>query len=147
MFNVGSGEFLVIFLIALIVLGPDKLPQAAKQAGKVMGDLRKLSQGFQNEMRQAMDLEGLQPNAGPTLPPVAAETEPSTTPASTTPASATTDSTPAAGDAQPAAPTPAPTPAPIEITASAPAPPLKSVPTDPARSNGGAEGDGRQGAA
>jgi len=59
MFNVGSGEFLVIFMIALIVLGPDKLPEAARKVGKVVGDLRKMSSGFQQEMRQAMDVEGL----------------------------------------------------------------------------------------
>jgi sec-independent protein translocase protein TatB len=55
MFNVGGGELLVILLIALIVLGPNRLPDAARQVGKVMGDLRKLSTGFQNEMRSALD--------------------------------------------------------------------------------------------
>lgn len=59
MFNVGGGEVLVILLLALIVLGPDKLPNAAKQAGKYLGDFRRMSQGFQDEIKQAMDLEGL----------------------------------------------------------------------------------------
>ena len=54
MFNVGGGEILVILLIALIVLGPQRLPDAARQVGKVMGDLRKLSSGFQNEMKSAL---------------------------------------------------------------------------------------------
>lgn len=53
MFNVGGGELLVIMLIALIVLGPQRLPDAARQVGKVMGDLRRLSSGFQNEMKTA----------------------------------------------------------------------------------------------
>ena len=53
MFNVGGGELIVIALIALIVLGPQRLPDAARQVGKVMGDLRKLSSGFQNEMKSA----------------------------------------------------------------------------------------------
>ncbi|MDP1820286.1 MAG: Sec-independent protein translocase protein TatB [Acidimicrobiales bacterium] len=53
MFNIGGGEVLVIALIALIVLGPQRLPTAARQAGKVMGDLRKMSSGFQNEVRGA----------------------------------------------------------------------------------------------
>jgi sec-independent protein translocase protein TatB len=52
-FNVGGGELIVIALIALIVLGPQRLPEAARQVGKVMGDLRKLSNGFQNEMKSA----------------------------------------------------------------------------------------------
>lgn len=53
MFNVGGGELIVIALVALIVLGPQRLPEAARQVGKVLGDLRKLSSGFQNEMKTA----------------------------------------------------------------------------------------------
>lgn len=55
MFNIGGGELIVIMLIALIVLGPQRLPDAARQIGKTMGDLRRLSSGFQNEMKQALD--------------------------------------------------------------------------------------------
>lgn len=55
MFNVGGGEILVIALIALIVLGPQRLPDAARQVGKAMGDLRRLSNGFQNELKGALD--------------------------------------------------------------------------------------------
>jgi sec-independent protein translocase protein TatB len=55
MFNIGGGELIVILLIALIVLGPQRLPDAARQVGKAMGDLRRLSTGFQNEMKQALD--------------------------------------------------------------------------------------------
>jgi Tat protein translocase TatB subunit len=54
MFNVGGGEVIVIMLIALIVLGPQRLPDAARQVGKALGDLRRLSTGFQNEMRSAL---------------------------------------------------------------------------------------------
>jgi sec-independent protein translocase protein TatB len=55
MFNVGAGELLVILLIALIVLGPDKLPETARKIGNVMAELRRMSSGFQDEMRSAMD--------------------------------------------------------------------------------------------
>ncbi|MFZ6002560.1 MAG: Sec-independent protein translocase protein TatB [Actinomycetota bacterium] len=54
MFNIGGGEFLVIALIALIVLGPQRLPDAARQVGKAMGELRRLSTGFQNELKDAL---------------------------------------------------------------------------------------------
>ncbi len=54
MFNVGPAEFLVIGLIALIVLGPHRLPLAARQIGKVLGDLRRMSEGFQKEMKSTM---------------------------------------------------------------------------------------------
>jgi sec-independent protein translocase protein TatB len=55
MFNIGGGELIVILLIALIVLGPQRLPDAARQLGKAMSDLRRLSSGFQNEMKQALE--------------------------------------------------------------------------------------------
>ena len=55
MFNVGGGELLIIFLVALVVLGPTKLPEAARQLGKWMGEFRRLSAGFQAEVRDAMD--------------------------------------------------------------------------------------------
>ena len=65
MFNIGGGEFLVIALIALIVLGPQRLPDAARQVGKVMGDLRRMSSGFQNELRGALN----EPDTAPTQRP------------------------------------------------------------------------------
>lgn len=54
MFNVGTPELLVILLVALIVLGPNKLPDAARQVGRFMGEFRRMSSGFQNELRDAM---------------------------------------------------------------------------------------------
>ncbi len=55
MFNVGGGELLVILLVALIVLGPQRLPDAARQVGRVMGDIRRISGGFQQELKDAFD--------------------------------------------------------------------------------------------
>ena len=54
MFNVGTPELLVILLVALIVLGPNKLPDAARQVGKFIGEMRRMSTGFQSELRDAM---------------------------------------------------------------------------------------------
>lgn len=65
MFNIGGGEFLVIALIALIVLGPQRLPDAARQVGKAMGELRRLSAGFQNELKDAFSEAE---TSGPTTP-------------------------------------------------------------------------------
>lgn len=45
---------MVILLVALLVLGPNRLPEAARQVGKAIGELRKLSSGFQAEMRDAL---------------------------------------------------------------------------------------------
>ena len=54
MFNVGTPELLVIMLVALIVLGPTKLPEAARQVGRFIGEVRRMSSGFQDELRDAM---------------------------------------------------------------------------------------------
>jgi sec-independent protein translocase protein TatB len=56
-FNLGAGEVLVILLLALIVLGPQRLPEAAKQVGRFTGEIRKLSSGFQAEIKAAFDAE------------------------------------------------------------------------------------------
>ncbi|MEM8904187.1 MAG: Sec-independent protein translocase protein TatB, partial [Actinomycetota bacterium] len=53
--NLGSGEILVILLVALLVLGPTRLPEAARQVGKAMRTIRSVSTGFQDEMRHAME--------------------------------------------------------------------------------------------
>lgn len=58
MFNVGGPEILVIVIVALVVLGPDQLPKAMRTFGNVMGEIRKVSNGFQAEMRNAMDVTG-----------------------------------------------------------------------------------------
>jgi len=82
MFNVGPGELLVIMLVALVVLGPDKLPDAARKMGNVLGELRRMSSGFQDEMRGAFEDVTRPPapsEAAPANPPrlePVADTEP-----------------------------------------------------------------------
>ncbi len=56
MFNVGGPEVLVILVVALIVLGPQKLPKAVRSVGNVMAELRRMSSGFQEEIRSALDV-------------------------------------------------------------------------------------------
>lgn len=53
--NIGAPEVLVIFIVALIVLGPNKLPDAARQVGKAMTEIRRMSSGFQRELKDAME--------------------------------------------------------------------------------------------
>jgi len=118
MFNVGGGEILVIMVLALIVLGPDKLPEAARQAGKYLSEFRRMSQGFQNEIRTAMDLTG---DSGPAPP---APTEPPGQ--TTTPAGAQSD----AGQ-QPARP-----PAPVPPGSSDPTAASRKAPDIPVTMNG-----------
>lgn len=55
MFNVTGGELLILLVVALIVLGPDKLPDAVRRAGRLLGELRRMSDGFQAELKGALD--------------------------------------------------------------------------------------------
>ncbi len=49
MFGIGSGELLLIAFIALLVLGPERMPQLMRDVGKAMTDLRKTSDELQRE--------------------------------------------------------------------------------------------------
>jgi Tat protein translocase TatB subunit len=53
-FNLTGSELVVILLLALVVLGPEKLPGAIRQAGKLYNELRKISNGFQKEFAAAI---------------------------------------------------------------------------------------------
>lgn len=53
MFGIGTGEILVILLVALLVLGPNEIPKVAKTIGKTMKDINR----FKDELRQSVDTE------------------------------------------------------------------------------------------
>ena len=53
--SLGGGEVIAILIIGLIVLGPEKLPDAIKKFGNIYGEFRRMSQGFQSELRDAFD--------------------------------------------------------------------------------------------
>jgi sec-independent protein translocase protein TatB len=53
--SLGGGEVIAILVIGLIVLGPDKLPDAIRKFGNIYGELRRMSHGFQSELRDAFD--------------------------------------------------------------------------------------------
>jgi sec-independent protein translocase protein TatB len=54
-FNLSGSEVVFILLAALVVLGPEKLPGAIRQFGRIYSELRKMGQGFQSELRDAFD--------------------------------------------------------------------------------------------
>ena len=55
MLNIGPGEVLVILVIALVVLGPSRLPATARTMGRVLARTRNLVARFQQEMQAAAD--------------------------------------------------------------------------------------------
>jgi len=55
MFNLSGSELVFLLLLALIVLGPEKLPEAVRKFGRVYSELKKMSTGFQSELKSALD--------------------------------------------------------------------------------------------
>jgi Tat protein translocase TatB subunit len=56
MFNIGMPELMVILAVALIVLGPQRLPEIARALGKAMAEFRKATSGIRHELENARDM-------------------------------------------------------------------------------------------
>lgn len=52
MFGLGMGELLLIFFIALIFLGPKKLPELAQGLGKAVRDFNRARSGMMDEIQK-----------------------------------------------------------------------------------------------
>ncbi len=57
MFGIGSTELIVILVVALIVIGPAKLPELAKTLGKAMGEFKRVSNDVRHTIETEMDYE------------------------------------------------------------------------------------------
>ena len=59
MFDFGLGELLLVGIVALIVLGPERLPEAARTAGRLIGKLQRLVSSVKQEFNTQVELEEL----------------------------------------------------------------------------------------
>jgi len=57
MFEVGFSELLMIMALALIVLGPEKLPKVASQVGRWMGRARAMARQFRETLEEEVQLD------------------------------------------------------------------------------------------
>ena len=55
MFNLQGSEIIVILLIALVVLGPERLPDAVRRFMQTYNELKKMGAGFQSEIKTAFE--------------------------------------------------------------------------------------------
>ena len=62
MFNLGGMEILVILVVALLVLGPDKLPNFMRTIGKAVGELRRASTEFQRTIHTEIARDDASPS-------------------------------------------------------------------------------------
>lgn len=53
MFGIGTEELLLILVIALVVLGPERMPKLARDLGRMVGEFRKTSDDLRNEFLNA----------------------------------------------------------------------------------------------
>jgi len=63
MFDIGFSELLVIAVVALLVLGPDKLPTAIRTVGLWVGKFRRTVSGIQAEISEELRLDEMRRNA------------------------------------------------------------------------------------
>jgi sec-independent protein translocase protein TatB len=54
-FNFSGSEMVFLLLLALIILGPEKLPEAVRKFGQTYGEFKKVATGFQSEIKSALD--------------------------------------------------------------------------------------------
>jgi Tat protein translocase TatB subunit len=109
MFGIGMQELLLILVVALIVLGPKRLPEVAKSLGKAMNEFKRAA----SDIKESLDLDGS------SIHPVKKSFDAMNTPpaAADTHASATEDTSA----------TPPSSPAPEETTPKTPQPPHASA--------------------
>jgi sec-independent protein translocase protein TatA len=120
--SLGPAEILVVLVIALLVFGPDKMPDIAKQVGKGFREFRRVQQHLKSELRDVVSefdspsSATVEQQAVPMLPPK----------------DVTPDAGPEAGPEASTAPVPTPEPRPVPTadTPSASAAPLPSPEPD-----------------
>ena len=59
MFDIGFSELLVIAVVALIVIGPERLPKVARTAGHLLGRLQRYVNDVKSDISREMELDEL----------------------------------------------------------------------------------------
>ena len=78
MFGIGPEELMLVAILALLVLGPERLPKVMRDMGRIVGDLRRTSDELRSEFLNAdklLDAPASKPAeaTAPATPPPASE--------------------------------------------------------------------------
>ena len=68
--NLGPMEILVVLAVALIVLGPKRLPEAGRQVGRALGEVRRWSESMQAEVKAVLEDDVEAPPPAPWVSPL-----------------------------------------------------------------------------
>jgi len=60
-FGINGGEFIILAIIAVIVVGPERLPQYASQLARLVRELKRLATGAREQLKEeaGVDLDGV----------------------------------------------------------------------------------------
>ncbi len=57
MSGIGGSEFLLLCMIGLLILGPERLPRVARQLGSWVGKARQMTRSLQRQLEEEVDME------------------------------------------------------------------------------------------
>lgn len=63
--DIGTGELLVIFVLALLVFGPRKLPELGKSLGRAINEFKKASSELRSRIEEEIETEKTAPPPAP----------------------------------------------------------------------------------
>ncbi len=59
MFDIGFAELLIIFVVALLVVGPEQLPVVARKVGLYIGRMKRSFNSIKQEVEQELEIEAV----------------------------------------------------------------------------------------
>ena len=65
--SIGTPELLVIFVIALVVFGPRRLPELGRQLGRTIAEFKRATSDLQSTLEREIDLEATQKDSAPVV--------------------------------------------------------------------------------